>query len=522
MQHFISKHFYWFIFFITIILSLPLVFFVMNEDHAGFSYGALSLLHGRIPYVDSFDQNYPGMLLIHLVSILLFGQSMFGLRLFELFWHSITCLLLASFVIKVAGKFAAVISVITYLSLYLSLGYNGTGQRDGIVVLFFLLSVYFLERYIKYHLKRSLLFTGFCCAFAFLTRPTYGLIFALLVIWFLSNKKILHKKTNNVLFDLSFIGMGFIFPIAGFLLYYLIIGKFGILWESIVSYNFSIYYETASESLFLTIRKVYRSISLLAILTIFLYFLNSNLRKNRLTFLFAGFACISVMSIFVQGRLLPHYLTGLFLVGSFMGGVVWAQVISNLFFVLDYTQKQQMRFKIIFILLIVFFIYLPNVPEKKLYLKTLVSFSPQVTYSAYGTILPGYNFKTLLTIGDYIKQNTNKNDSIQFWGNNQLIYLFSKRLSHTHFPSNCVLFMRKNRGESNQLQQIFRKQMEQDLMTYPPQYFITTNEWEGWFLPDNKSSMQLLKEEMPELYSWFTNRYKLEKTYGEYLLYRKI
>ena len=92
-------------------------------------YVAWRILHGEVPYRDIFDMNLPGVYLIHIIVLKVFGASDAGWRLFDLLWLVLTnCLLWALCCSR--GKGWAIASVLLYSAFHLSSGAPGMGQRD--------------------------------------------------------------------------------------------------------------------------------------------------------------------------------------------------------------------------------------------------------------------------------------------------------------------------------------------------------------------------------------------------------
>ena len=55
-----------------------------SPDHAVYDYIGMVVNNGGQFYVDAADQNWPGQMFIHAVSVFLFGTEIYSYRLFEL------------------------------------------------------------------------------------------------------------------------------------------------------------------------------------------------------------------------------------------------------------------------------------------------------------------------------------------------------------------------------------------------------------------------------------------------------
>src|SRR5437868_325631 len=78
----------------TIIIA-PRLVFVMQMDQSFHHYLGWMVTKGGLPYVDSFDQNWPAGAYIYALAITLFGTSSFGYAIFDLIVHSYACWLIA-------------------------------------------------------------------------------------------------------------------------------------------------------------------------------------------------------------------------------------------------------------------------------------------------------------------------------------------------------------------------------------------------------------------------------------------
>jgi hypothetical protein len=106
-------------------------------------YIAWRILSGAVPYRDLFDMNMPGVYVLHILVLKLFGPSDLGWRLFDLLWLLLTTgaiYLLCRPVNRWAGFFSAVF----FFSFHLSAGAINMGQRDFLLCAFLLLSAHFL------------------------------------------------------------------------------------------------------------------------------------------------------------------------------------------------------------------------------------------------------------------------------------------------------------------------------------------------------------------------------------------
>src|ERR1051325_2418473 len=83
---------------LAFLILCTMVPFPLTDDTAHWHSMAFDLLHyGRWPYTGTWDQSFPGALLPHLVSQLIFGPSDLGFRIFDLFVQFACCWMLYRF-----------------------------------------------------------------------------------------------------------------------------------------------------------------------------------------------------------------------------------------------------------------------------------------------------------------------------------------------------------------------------------------------------------------------------------------
>lgn len=160
-------------------MLLPLLLVPLNSDNDTYQAMALAMDRGRgLPYLGSWDQNFPGVVFYHWLSIKLFGLSDVAFRIVDLLNQlSITLITFAIARRYVSLKVAWVVVPLSIV-FYLGYGFWMLGQRDAFATTWLLLALYLLldERRITWHL----LIAGAAIALATFIRPTL-IVFAALV-----------------------------------------------------------------------------------------------------------------------------------------------------------------------------------------------------------------------------------------------------------------------------------------------------------------------------------------------------
>ena len=161
------------------VLLLPLLLIPLNSDNDTYQAMAFAMDQGKgLPYIGSWDQNFPGIVFYHWLSIKLFGLSDVAFRIVDLLNQVAIALIAFAITRKYVSLNAALVAVPLSVILYLGYGFWMVGQRDTFATTWLLLALYLILDE-KRNAQRILL-AGACIALATFIRPTL-LIFAALI-----------------------------------------------------------------------------------------------------------------------------------------------------------------------------------------------------------------------------------------------------------------------------------------------------------------------------------------------------
>ena len=218
---------------LLVTLLLPLGF--DNDLYESMAW-TLYAYHG-LPYIASWDHNFPGIVFIHWASIVLFGASDFGFRLFDYLVHIAMAAVFYRFLRHWLSPRASAFGVLLYALYYASGQWGLAGQRDTYAGFLLLgaTSLYISRsRGVAEHVRMRLFSMGMLCGAAFLMRPTY-ILFAisfLLLLW------MDEKRFGPVVLYLA----GSIVPILAFVIPYLFHPNGLIqLWDTLIRFNLGVY-----------------------------------------------------------------------------------------------------------------------------------------------------------------------------------------------------------------------------------------------------------------------------------------
>jgi len=146
-------------------------------------YIAWRIAEGATPYRDLLDMNMPGVYLIHLAVLKVFGPSDLGWRAFDLIWLALTNVLLWRLCYPVAQQWSW-IALVLYSGFHLSNGPPGMGQRDYLEFAFLLGGLVLTVEALGHKLdRRRLACAGFLLGCAMCVKPFAGLLWVSLAVW---------------------------------------------------------------------------------------------------------------------------------------------------------------------------------------------------------------------------------------------------------------------------------------------------------------------------------------------------
>jgi hypothetical protein len=145
-------------------------------------YIAWRISEGAVPYRDLFDMNFPGVYLLHLAALTLFGAGDVGWRAFDLAWLAGTSLAAAALAAP-WGRLAAAGAGLFFAAYHLAAGAWQAGQRDFLLCPFLLLAALAVARWSERPGERaSLAWGGLALGAGITVKPHAGLFAAALLV----------------------------------------------------------------------------------------------------------------------------------------------------------------------------------------------------------------------------------------------------------------------------------------------------------------------------------------------------
>ncbi len=206
---------------------------------------------GKIPYIGSWDNNFPGIVYVHSLSIILFGPTDFGYRLFDLCIQLFFAGFLYQFLLRWLKPHTAALAAVIYIAYYVSASVDLYGKQDDYGMMAILVGVsMILPRAIGTQKKWIGLVVGAAvCGISLLMRPTFLLFIGLICLaMFLGSDR---RFAWSGLLPAITIFLSSLLPVGCVLLYYSSIPS-GLMtiYNSTIRFNLDVYASLGTTSKF--------------------------------------------------------------------------------------------------------------------------------------------------------------------------------------------------------------------------------------------------------------------------------
>jgi hypothetical protein len=216
---------------------LAVVFLIpFNSDLDLHHAMGLALTHGHLPYIGSWDNNFPGIVYFHALSILLFGKGYIGFRILDVLVHLGTAMCIFIIAVRYMRPLYAMLGATLNSIYYVGGSFWLVGQKDSFATFFIVLAALFFLNSIREPQRsfRFILASGIAIAIAISFRPTFLLLALSIVVL----QRIEHRPLKETL--IFFVGISL--PWVAILLPYIIIpGGLMQFYESTIEVNLTVY-----------------------------------------------------------------------------------------------------------------------------------------------------------------------------------------------------------------------------------------------------------------------------------------
>ncbi len=503
-------------------LSLTL-WYSFGMDQSLYSYGAWVWTHYHLPpYLGVFDQNFPGIFIIHRLAFAIFGESIIGFRVFDLLVQlsSLTMIFYLSKRLSGSGV-AGFLSGVFYGIYYFGLGNFDTGQREAYILWLFLISLIAGVTLKKRAWSRAIL-VGLILGFAFLVKPFYGLGWLVFGFWFVregeSKDRLGARLSKLVLFAVCCL-----IPSILIILYYWKAGHLKELYQATILYNFQAYRAGAAagpgpfwDKPLIVISSLSWPNSLIifsGIFAIWLRWSNRQVFKENALFFSAILLCLcSLVSYWLQGKFFPYQLITLMGLLMVLSGAGWSWIETRLRQGLSAGRGRLFSWG--FYPGLIFLMMISLSPD-------LVSFSFRHSFrsldQAYlaGLARPvdtHYSSNNYL-VAKKLKEMIKPEDEMEYFGPYPLIpFLLQKKLPSRFGCVQHLLFV-PGSAKMRSLEQQWIAEYTQAVISARPKFFLVSDYFPGsrhkFFNLAGASLKGALREKFPDLQKFLDRNYQL-------------
>jgi hypothetical protein len=501
---------------LCVVTLSPTLTYRMGVDQGVFAYIGAAILDGRWPYLQTWESDFPGMMWLQALEILLLGKSIVMFRFFDLIFQLGIAYLIYRVAVRVGtGRVAGLVASVLYCLTYQGYGAWNTAQREGFGLFFVLAGFWLYFTAYRRPAWRTAVGIGFGVGVAVIIKPT---LLPLAAFYLPLGLRLADRRNWPVA---AAAAVGAALPVACIVLGYWAVGGLTQLYEACFAYQ-AVYTARLRGHDPLLVYWAYklggigRSAWILAVLCVpFLMVTGQRRERAMLVLAYLG----SLYAVFVQGTFAGyHYLPGLG-VGSIIVGSLFSQATG---FVLsrigpEWKERQesiQLAFACVLLLAAApLYVRWPTV-ERLVTLRFLGPPEPNEFRNA--TV---FDFTEDFDVAAYLGARTRRQDAIQIWGYESLVYYLADRYAASRFQMTHPLVMRAPGSALTPMQLRWRTEFLEDIAQNPPTFVAVVRQDNWWWAPEQQTSEQLL-EDFPEWKDVIERDYRFETAIGRFLIYR--
>ena len=489
-----------------------------NNDNALYAYMADLALKGHLPYLGSWDQNFPGIILIHAAQILVSGHSQLAFHIFDIVLQLVGSVLLILVGKRLYDARAGMLAAILASLYYVQQGLWMSGERDTYVSIMLLAALYLaLDR-------RRPSIVGLLCGLAFLFRPTYASYAVIFFVWYLAGPRSTIRISRAAWVRFC---AGTLAPLVLFAVWYAAIGGMKDFWDATILFNLRIYSGVgASFSLWEPVR--FYAISVIAVAFAIAYLWK---KERHALYLWAALFLASVLSLLVLYRhSVYHYHPAmtLFILLSAIGWIRIADIIARKWKITNSNPVNpsnpcnpgSVLVPVVVVLYFVFSTFRGNTIQHVLV--GIANGSIRSLQESYDRYEPSHTFgvQVQTEVGDYLKAHTHPNDTVQMFGPYSYPQYRAGLLTASRFQTLHAITMRGAGDTLMPFQHTWRAEYMRDMRQKKPKYFIVCDappafrQYYG-----GRLGHEILRYDFKELGRWLDSNYSTETKIGAFTLY---
>jgi 4-amino-4-deoxy-L-arabinose transferase-like glycosyltransferase len=466
---------------------------------------------GKLPYVDTWDQNFPGIVYLHSLSIILFGNSNGGFRALDILIQLLIALMIHRVVARYSNAEAASLATLFFVGFYVISSSKMLGQRDVYAGAALFVSVYSAFR-ARDLLDSKLLpvASGLLLGMAILIRPTYALC-AVIIAALLWQRK--DRLRTVMLAAVSTI----VVTVIGLSPYLFNAQNFADFYASTIRFNTEVY-GTATQRLAYSHVFWYPLELSSTLLIIGLAFVGmkmkarEGLQSDRVQFALwcFGIAVLMKIMVYVMGKYLIYHYAPVFIFLTPLVGYVRCESFKRIG-----ESWQSKALKIAFATVLVVFAALRSpIP---IIAAAPGSWHDRMEEVASRYAVNWYSYADARALCDYIARNTTPDDEIEMSSMDNEIVWTCERSQCTRFTLVHPLGMRNN-GEYSADQIRWRQEFVDKLRTRKPKLVMITSQPKSFMTFLDRSPEDILMS-IPGLSELLSTQFRLDTVMGPWKVY---
>jgi len=498
------------------LLLAPTLSYRMGLDQGSFAYLAAEIVDGRWPYIDTWDHQFPGLMVLNAVEIFAFGKSVAMFRAFDWLCQMACVYLIFSITRRLTDRTGGYVAAFVYCLIYQGYGPWNTAQREGFAMLFVLWGFWLYLTADRRRPVSTAVGIGLGLGFAVTFKPTMLALSTLYAPLLLR----LDRKTIRV----AAAGFGALLVPPGLMLLTLWLnGALIDFYEANIAFQAQVYVPLSrgdAPLLSFWLSKVQRlGLQTVAVVLGYVPFLFWGRSLRERWMLYSGYLG-AVYAVFAQGTFAGyHYIPGLALGAALIGTMfslgTWLVLRDARLTVGGFTIAQRMLAA-----------HLLALGAISMYVRA-DSVRNLVTLQFLQRPAPGefrnqnvFDFTESWDVAEYIREHTDPADSIQVWGHESLVYYLADRDAASRFQTSNPLVARAPGRELTSMQLRWRDEFMRDMHEARPRYIAVVRDDDWWWAPDQRTSEQLL-DDFPRWKRFILDRYTVEAEIGRFLVYRE-
>lgn len=466
--------------------------------------------HGLPPYVGCKEGDFPGIFIIHRLSLLC-GEDVLGFRIFDVLVQMAVLVMIFYLARRLSGlSLAGLLAVLFYSTYYYGLWFPMVGEREGFVLAMMLAAVVGRLVLGGWKLAGSLL-TGLLAGFAFLTKPTFGLLWPVFGAWILWDR--FRQRPGRVLRELAVFAGGCLLPGLLAVLYYWQRGALFSLYEMLYVFPVQVYLKMPSttegplQALPLLLDRIlHEGFAALAgaLIGLVLLWFYGGRKERRLYWVIIVLCAVGFISADLQYRngLWEYHRTPFWGLCFILAGGGWAWVLKLIRGERGKLFRRLLQMGLAAALLVLMFLRIPS----------------DVRYFAlhhsFGSLQKAYLAQYPLPemAAEQLKAKLRPGDQVYYLGNiSMLPFLLQHKLA-APFPYPLFLYMPRADGSFAPLQERWRDEYADGFLKIRPRFFIFDTYCQDC---EGQSLASILKFRFPEIQAVLEREYHLaHKLYG--------